>query len=375
MIYNEKILQDDEYYQELIASIDTAKETIDFETYTFENDDIGKKIATQLCQAADKGVKIRIIVDGVGTPNWGNSLTKELEAHRIKTRVYHPLPWILSHWNMTSHFKSSFMTKLKHFVLHINSRNHRKICIIDNNIVLIGSANISQCYVKKALGFDSWRDTSVKITNAQAKALLFSFERVWREKKFLSFKRKYFMQKVDPVFRLNDTFNRRYHYYHSLLQILNHCHSRIWITNAYFLPDTKILNALLKAAKKNVDVRIILPAQTDVVLSSLLAKTFYSRLIDGGVKIYEYRLKVLHTKTFIIDDIYYVGSSNINFRSIKHDLEVDVKIETDDAKKILREAFLKDVSDSALITRDEVIKQSFFTRLTGQMLLYLKYWF
>lgn len=371
----EIILIDEEYFTSLIKDISQAQKTIDLETYIFQEDKIGQKIAEALCHAARRGVKIRILVDGFGTLDWGSTLTHKLENEKILTRVFHPLPWLVWHWWDTSKSTTAIIPKIIFLLSKINSRNHRKICILDNKIVYTGSANITANNLARTSGGDHWRDIGVKLEGIEIEDLQFAFERAWDHKPF----HKYVFHIIDdkneePVFRLNNTWRRRRILYNTLMTKIAHCTKRIWITNAYFIPDKFLLRRLIRVAKKGVDVRILLPQKSDVFIVKLASYTFYQILLQHGIKIYEYLPGMLHAKALILDDWYCVGSSNINSRSFRYDLEVDVHIRTEAAQEKLARQFLNDIAQSEKIELADLKKQPLIKTIFGKLLLFLIRW-
>ena len=145
--------------------------------------------------------------------------------------------------------------------------------------------------------------------------------------------------------------------------------------SAYFNPDYFLLRYLKKAAKRGRDVKILLPHDPDVAIMSLFANAFYSSLLQGGVKIYEYLPSVIHAKMLIIDDWYCIGSSNLTQRSLIHDLEVDVNIQTNSAKKILEKQFLDVIQGSRQLSLEDLKKLPLYKKMLSQLLLYIRYFF
>ncbi len=307
------------------------------------------------------------MVDGVGTQDWGHELTVKMEEHGIFTKVFHPLPWATSHWNKTQH---SFLDLLS----RINTRNHRKLCMIDNHIVYIGSANITYHLIpsdddKSAL----WRDTSVKIIGADITPLQYAFDKAWSGFAFKKYIAGAF-DKINPesVFRLNYSWRLRRSNYRDLISKLAHSKMRIWIENPYFVPRSKLLRKLIQARTRGVDVSIILPEKSDVWITSLASRTFYYTLIKKDVAIYNYKPRILHAKILMIDEWYQLGSSNMNHRSIKHDLEIDVILQTSEAKQELEQQFMEDLKNSKRITSAELKKQSYSVYILGWIILFIK---
>lgn len=364
-----------DYFTSLIHDIDSAEHHIDLETFIFDRDTIGKKVAQALCNAAERGVTVRILVDGAGSPLWSATLARTLEKSGIKTKVFHPLPWQLWNWSRAA-AKTPFLLKGLYLFLKANSRNHRKICLIDNKIAYVGSVNITECHLSKEAGGKNWRDTAVRLFNINLSELYKAFEIAWSQRTITERMRDAFEHiRREPRMRLNYTRHRRRILYKNLLRRMRLCQRRIWITNAYFVPDNFLLKRLKEAAKNGVDVRILLPKKSNMFIVQWASSTFYYNLLQAGIKIHEYSPGMLHAKSLILDDWMLVGSSNLNHRSLLHDLEADITIFTEAAKKQLEQLFIHDLTVSKQLHYDEWKKlRSFHQRILGRFALYLKYW-
>jgi cardiolipin synthase len=363
-----------EFFEHLLNDIEQAKDSIDLETYIFSNDAMGERFAIALMQAAKRQVKVRVLVDGAGSPSWGNVLTRNLESAGVETRIYHPFPWRLWQWSR-SRVRVSPVKKAIYLCLNINRRNHRKVCIIDSQIGYVGSLNICQSHIDKDLWGDYWRDTAVRLHGIDFKDLVGAFDSAWDHMPIQERVREIFRNvHKDPVFRVNNTRHRRRILYKNMLRQISRSRERIWITNAYFVPDSFLLNKLIAAAQRGVDVRILLPERSDVFMLTWTSATFYYNLVKSGVRIFEYLPSMLHAKTLIIDDWVSVGSTNLNHRSLLHDLEIDVNIRLPESKKIIVEQFKNDLVQSREVDLFSWQKRPYYQRIIGYAGLYLKYW-
>jgi cardiolipin synthase len=363
-----------DFFPSLIAAINAAEKTIDLETYIFSLDSLWEKVANALINAANRGVKVRVLVDGAGTSYWGGSFTKKLEQAGVETRIFHPFPWRLWQWSR-SYVRVNFLLKAIYLLLKINSRNHRKLCIIDNTVAFAGSFNISKVHLDTNEGGSDWRDTAVKITGENLKELCEAFNTAWDHLPIQERIQEIFRPvERDPVIRLNNTRHLRRSLYKNLLNKISHCKKRLWMVNAYFIPDNILLRKLKEVAESGIDVRIILPKKSDIFFMPWASAAFYQSLLKSGVKIYEYLPSMLHTKMIIIDDWITVGSSNLNHRSLLHDLEIDVNIRTPEAKTAVENQFAEDLQNSQQIKLADWYKRSWYQRFIGRILLYVKYW-
>lgn len=364
-----------DYFRALLVDISEARQTIDLEIYKFDNDKLGEQVKNALIDAAKRNVKIRVLVDGAGTPEWGGNLTKQLEKNGIETRIFHPLPWRFWQW------QRSIPTKpwiIKAFLLlaKANTRAHRKFCIIDESIVYTGSFNITVNHLSRDEGGQGWRDTGVKLTNVDCSSLKKAFNSTWDHHHLHEPMRDIFRDvKSNPRFRLNFSWLRRRILYRNLLKRIKKSQRRIWLTNAYFVPDSHLLVRLRYAAQRGIDVRILLPNKSDIIIMPWASKTFYESLLKTGVRIFEYQPSMLHAKSLIIDDWMLVGSSNLNHRSILHDLEVDTLIKEPAAKKQLEQQFLSDLKETKEIKLKQWRNQRYwYKKLVGRLVLSIKYW-
>jgi cardiolipin synthase len=344
------------------------------ETYIFKGDKLGEDIAAALIAAAHRQVKIRVLVDGAGSPIWGGSMTRRLEKAGIDTRIFHPFPWRIWHWSR-SVISLPLLLKVIYLLLKINSRNHRKVCVVDEKIVYIGSFNISKCHLKPEDGGQGWRDTGVRLENANLDDLSMAFQAAWNHIPVSERMKVIFRHfNKNPIIRLNNTWQRRRILHKNLLRRITHCKERIWITNAYFVPDNVLLKTLTEAAQKGIDVRILLPRKSDVFVMPWASTTFYYSLLKSGVRIFEYLPNILHAKTLILDNWISVGSSNLNHRSLLHDLEVDVNLQLATSKNKILKQFTHDLENSSEISLKNWHARPLYQRLIGRLALYMKYW-
>jgi cardiolipin synthase A/B len=373
--YRENIFVDGSaFFASLLNDISLAQHSIDMETYIFKGDKLGEDVAEALIAAAKRQVKIRVLVDGAGSPVWGGSMTRRLEKAGIDTRIFHPFPWRIWHWSR-SVIRLPLLLKVIYLLLKINSRNHRKVCVIDQKIVYIGSFNISKCHLQLEDGGQGWRDTGVRLENADLADLTMAFQASWnhipvRERMKVIF--RHFNK--NPIIRLNNTWQRRRILHKNLLRRITSCKERIWITNAYFVPDNVLLKTLTEAAQKGIDVRILLPRKSDVFVMPWASTTFYYNLLKAGVRIFEYLPNILHAKTLILDNWISVGSSNLNHRSLLHDLEVDVNLQLPASKNQILKQFSHDLTKASEISLKNWHARPLYQRLIGRLALYMKYW-
>lgn len=361
------------YFEAMLRDINCAQNSIELETYIFYPDKLGEKFISALSAAARRGVAVRVLLDGAGSRKRDDQIASALEDAGVQARVFHPFPWSLWQWSR-SKVRVPFILKAIYLLLKINSRNHRKVCITDNKVVYVGSFNICRQHLEKELDGGGWRDTAVRLSNLDISELNIAFEAAWSHMPIQDRVKQIFRHvQRNPVIRLNHTRHRRRILYKDLLNRIAKTKRRIWITNAYFVPDNFLLRKLNDVATAGVDVRILLPRNSDVVFIPWASNAFYERLLKAGVRIFEYLPTMLHAKTLILDDWMLVGSSNLNHRSLLHDLEVDVNISQPKSCEALEKQFLSDLTCAKEIKLDNWEKLPLHQRIFGRLVLYLKY--
>ncbi len=368
----------DAFVSSLEEAIRHARETIDLETYIYNDDDYGRSLTLLLKEAAERGVRVRVLVDGVGSPVWAIRFLPEMTEAGVEGKVFHPLPWVF--WSYSMARRKGFNGLLKLFQ-KLNQRNHRKVCVVDRKYAWLGSMNISACHLEKIFGRRAWRDTGLRVEGEGVAQLTAAFEKAWRRSRgkqkgvrraFLRlFKRD---RQIHPLVRLNDTRTKRAFYHDDLLDRISQVRRRVWITNAYFVPNGELVRALREAAFAGVDVRIIVPRKSDVFFIRWVAAAFYGGLLESGVRIFEYSPTILHAKTILIDEWACVGSSNLNYRSLLHDLEVDVVVTGKAAHAALEAQFAEDQKNSREVFIPDWKRMSWIERWGGRIALLFKYW-
>ena len=367
----------EQYFSALLQDISQAQISIDLESYIFTLNTIGKVILKALEEAAARGVRVRVLVDGVGSSDWNLQIIHDLNALHIHARIYRPMPWVTSQYGFLSVLYYTFrIQKFFRVVGRLNRRNHRKVCIIDHRIAYLGGMNVSQTHLKRYAGNQAWRDTSLKVVGRSVEKLQDAFQHSWEDRRPTS--RRLWMKRqhhaLNSLIRLNNTRERRRRNRLELLERILSSSDRVWITTPYFIPDLTFIRALKSAAKSGTDVRILLPSQSDIRLMGWANRAFYPVLLAQGIRIFEYLPTILHAKIVIIDDWITIGSSNRNHRSLFHDLEVDVVVTKLESLQSVISQFHLDTKNSEEITLRKWQGRSLLFRLLERLILYIKYW-
>lgn len=363
----------DRFFLDLCQALSLARTGIDLETYIFDRDSLGKRVLKHLSDAARRGVRVRLLMDGFGCSRWSYLDLKELEDAGVEARFYHPLPWQNPYYRFWR-----FLT-LRRTLLGIwklNRRNHRKTCLIDADVAFLGGMNISDRHLARKSGDRAWRDTSVQVRGISLSRLARVFDHAWTHARSAAFKGRDFQKFTarPGLLRLNLTRKQRGAGYEDLIHRILSAKKRIWITNPYFVPDLALIRALRFAAWAGMDVRVLLPKRNDVWGLQWVIKAFYFILLTAKVRIYEYVPSVLHAKILLVDNWATVGSSNLNHRSLLHDLEVDVVLGLKESIRSLEEQFLRDLSHSKEIDARSWGRRSWAARLLERLALLFRRW-
>jgi len=326
-----------DYYASLIDGITRAKSSIDLETYTLDFDDIGLTILDALKKSSQKGVKIRLLIDGFGSRKSVQKIKTHLLGSGVQVHVFNPVSF-------------TCLILLRKGVSTLNKRNHRKVCIVDSHFAWIGSFNISNVHVPLSSHGGGWRDSALKMTSSEVdlSPLHLAFHQAWatrplrRSHRFRMLRKANRAHSSSRTLLLNWNGSLRRKRNSKLTEQIKRATQRVWIMSPYFSPNHQLRHALKNAALRGLDVRILLPKAPDVAGMGWVNEVFSGALSRYGVKIFQYQPSVLHAKTVIVDHWALLGSANFNHRSLLYDLEVDVVIHD---SKLLRELELKTIED------------------------------
>lgn len=356
------------YFKDLVADINRADREIIFEVYLFELDQVGREFLKTLQAAVKRGLRIRVLIDGVGSYRDASAIADSLASVNCDVRIFHPLPWDFALYRHALESDSWYAQAL-HFLAAINHRDHRKLCIVDSEIAWLGSYNITADHanVKADSLNDYWHDTGLRLTGSMVRELEQNFEQVWQRKRGSRRQRS-------RRFLARDSVSTRSQRNLQLLQVLEAAKQRIWITNAYFNPSNRLLKILKRKAASGVDVQVIVPSRSDIVFFPMLSRTYYTDLLGANIRIFEYRHRVLHSKTVLIDDCLLVGSTNLNYRSLFHDLELDALVTDQEIVTQMQSRYLEDIKFSVEITLPGWQQDPWLSRSLGWFSRFLRNW-
>ena len=367
----------DHYFSELVKAFRNAQQHVQIEMYIFNIDSITRGLLEELVRARARGVRVQILVDGFGSYQSIPDLSGFCSRHDLEFKIYEPFSL---RQRASRKMLLTYALSLFRLLRKLNRRNHRKMVVIDSKWAFVGSMNWTQVHSRKAQGIKAWRDTAVLIEGPEVDILSQAFIVDWnRAQKLgdLRFQKKSPLLKYyDPrksLVRLNTGLKERWRLNRDLLRRIRHAQNRVWLTTAYFLPHRSLMHALKKAAQRGVSVQILVPGQTDVPFVKLAAFELAHKLSLAGVQIFEYQASILHAKVMILDDWVTVGSTNLNYRSLFHDLELEVVLSDPDAIELIKNQWDFDLKNSLPFDNKIYQSASWFRRFLSRMAFRLRY--
>jgi cardiolipin synthase A/B len=324
-----------ETYPAMLTALAAAERTICLETYILAADRTGDRFKSVLIERARAGVKVRIIYDVVGSFALPESWVGELRRAGCEVIDFNPIaPW-----------RRKF--RLSH-------RDHRKIIVVDDRVAFTGGLNIANDYAAVEDGGAGWHDMHCRVTGPIVLDLARMFRRTWLRCGGAPYPAPAVPASDDPpgdgpfIRLLDNTWRRqRKTVRRAYLHVIKAARSRVLIQNAYFLPDRGLRRALIRAAKRGVDVRVMVPGRSDVRLIEWAALYVLRRLVRRGVKFFLWRGVMMHAKTATVDGIWStIGSYNFDAQSRFNNLEVTVEILDPVTGQIMADNFERDITNA-----------------------------
>ncbi len=376
---DEEVFHDgDTYFSRALAAVDHAKRSVDWETYIFDRDRQGERVLATLARAAARGVRVRLLIDGAGSSGWSYRELERIRRSGLQVRIYHPLPWQVRPLRLLEDLANwkPWLSRLG----QLNRRNHRKTCIIDSHAAFSGGMNVSEHHLREWRGAGAWRDTAVRVVGDSVQALETAFYLAWREsgasrpRSARRWLRRAQSKPVPAGVRLNSNRSQRHQSNEEQIQRIQQATRRVWITTPYLVPHLRMILALREAAARGVDVRLLTPSRSDVFFMRWINRAFQPVLLRAGVRIYEYRSAFHHGKMTFVDDWGVVGSSNLNQRSLLHDLEVGIVLSHTKTLRELELQFQRDLQASQEIRKNHLRGWRWGQVLLGRLLLVFRRW-
>lgn len=338
----------------MLAAIDSAERSVCLETYIYSPDSLGEKFRESLVRARERGARVQVLYDALGSMSLPTSFWDPLRKAGGEVRQFNPL--------MLNRF---------------GIRDHRKMLICDERVAFIGGFNIAMEYDGDGIT-SGWRDLGLKIEGSLAGELRKAFEEMFERADFVhaglkrlrNYKAKKTLAAAHEQVLLSGPGRGRSPIKHALRRDLARAQN-VQIIVAYFLPTWRIRRSILRVAQRGGRVQMILAGKSDVMLSQLAGQSLYRRFLRAGVQIHEYTPQILHAKLIVIDDVVYVGSSNLDQRSLNINYELMVRFENKEMAAEARRVFDGMLSHCREITFDEWVKSRGLWRRIKQRWAYL----
>ena len=353
-----RLISDETYFDEVREAIAGARHSVHFETFLWKDGEAGRRMSEDLAAAARRGVKVRVMGDASGTKDLGTKTADDLRDAGCDLHRFHRI------W------------KPKNFG-RVNIRDHRKILVIDGRLAIVGGHCITDQWLKDGPRLPRYRDLSAVITGPVVADIQSCFFETWTEVTGELFTDDSTFPELEPAgdsaahvaFVKPDGCPSSVQVLHHLA--IGYAKERIRIQNPYFLPDPSGVEALVNAAKRGVDVRIMLPAltATDSPLVARAGRYQFTRLLEGGVRLFEYQPTLLHQKVIVIDGSWCgIGSSNFDDRSFEINKEITVGIADAKVAGELERIFEDDMAECREIDLDEWKRRSVKDRLLARFM-------
>jgi cardiolipin synthase len=327
-------------FEALLRDLNNAKNHIHLEYYIIKDDKIGSKVLDALCKKATQGLKVRLAYDDVGS-DLSSKMKQKLNSSGVEHYPFMPVLF------------SSLTGKM-------NYRNHRKIAVIDGEIAYVGGINISDTYVNYDDNHVYWRDTHLRLVGEAVKSLQIDFFTTWEfvSNQKINIDERYFPEvtcknEVAVQIAASGPDTDAPNIMEAMFMAITTAENYVYITTPYLVPNDQMITALQVAAKSGVDVRILIPKQSDSWVVKHATNSYLERLMDANIKVYRYTKGFVHAKTMVVDDIFStVGTSNMDYRSFNINFEVNAFIYDTKTSKILKNYFLEDLECAEIVEQE-----------------------
>lgn len=359
-------------YKAMLASIKDARSHIHMETYILEDDEVGQQFSKAFIDKQQQGIPVSIIYDSVGALTTPAEFFKKMTEVGVQVVQFNPVNPLTAKagWN-------------------VNQRDHRKLLVIDGRMAFLGGINISGVYSGGSMKSGTrnpeaklpWRDTHVQIEGPVVSVYQRMFLDTWTKQKGSALAQRNYFPELTPhgteiVRAIGGSPDEPYSaIYATLISAIGNAETEILLTNAYFAPDPQLRAALADAVKRGVDVKLILPSKTDSGLIFHAGRSYYDEMLRAGIKIYERRDALLHSKTVVIDGVWStIGSTNLDWRSFLHNQELNAVVLSADFAAQMKRVFEGDLAASDPVTLRAWERRPFGFKLKESLARVWEYW-
>jgi cardiolipin synthase len=359
---------------QMVRDIRAARTRVWLETYIFNDDAAGLAIAAALRERASAGVQLRVLYDAIGSKATSGAFFRPLEQAGVQLHAFHSV------WEAL--WKFSFLRIL-------NRRNHRKLLVLDDTIAYFGGMNVVDTTLGLVAGPEAlptsagWRDVHVRLTGPQQREVAESFERSWRRAHGEPITRRprwYRRGQLASGEESIQFFDSGPGLKHSsaarlFARLIRAARRRITFSMAYFLPVGGVLREVLRAPRRGVPVRVVVPGESDVALVQHASHHLYTRLLRRRIRVYERQTSMLHSKVMIVDNAWaVVGSCNLDARSLLINFEFLAVIHSRNLARILNRIVGEEIAHSKRITLEAFRERNWWRRLVNRLAWSLRWW-
>src|SRR6266704_4750238 len=338
-------------YDAMLAAIDAAQESVYLETFIWKSDAVGQEFKEHLIRKAAQGVEVYVIFD-----RFGNTVV----PHDFK--VFPPNIHALAYQAIR---RPWHLLDLRRYAL-----DHRKLLIVDGYTGFIGGYNIGDAYAT------TWRDTHLRIQGPAAADLAQSFIGFWNgqhpEHQHIT---RHYPRRFDPLINARGTsaIQLMFPIRDMYIEAIARAEHSVWLTNAYFVPDGALLEALQAAAKRGVDVRVLVPWISNHVVVDWLTRGYFTVCLKAGIHVYGYQ-HMLHAKTCTIDGQWStIGTANLDRLSAVGNYEINVEVYSEALARQMEELFTWDTTNAFELTLEEWAKRPWYLILRERLLAPLRF--
>jgi cardiolipin synthase A/B len=347
----------DEYFPAMLKAIGSARQTVNFASYILHSDEIGRQFRDAFCERARAGVEVRVLLDGIGS-GWSldNSDVEMMKKAGCKFAYYHPT----ASWRVD----------------RTNRRSHRRVLVVDGKVAFTGSAGFAKQWAGSAQDKEHWRDSQARIEGPLVAKFQWAFEEHWVKTFGETLSGSGHFPPLENTGELKAQIIASHSFSMAPVPLVQAtafaaAEKRIWIANPYCTPTDDQVDLLVKAVQRQVDVRLILPGvNNDQPLTKSAGRAAYGRMLEGGVKIFEYQPTMIHEKAMVVDGVFSMfGSSNLDARSSEINEELDVVVYDEKFARELENIFEHDLQKSREYTLQEFKDRSWWERTTEWLML------
>ncbi|HEY3045670.1 MAG TPA: phospholipase D-like domain-containing protein [Vicinamibacterales bacterium] len=341
------------FYPAMVDAIRRARETVNLECYIFKNGEVADRFVDALCERANAGVHITIVMDAIGSFGAFHTVAKRLDHPNCRVERYQPMRW--------------------YSLARLNNRTHRELLVVDGRVAFVGGAGVADWWFTRTRGKPMWRDMMARIEGPIVSNIQGVIAENWLEccGEILTSVRTYQTHPTrgtSPAFAIKSSPADRATVSRVLYQMLvESATDRVLISTPYFLPDKAFRRAFVGTARRGVEITVIVPGEhTDQRWVRLASRRMWGDLLKAGVRIFEYGSGMTHVKALLVDDLWSViGTTNVDNRSFEHNDEVNIAVRDEGVTARIASDLNNDISHSHEVTLRDWERRPVWEKLIG----------